>query len=383
MSLSEVMKKMNLSPEQVAALQPVLISGDLATVSDEVRALYYQVVCESVGLNPLTKPFEYIELNGRLTLYAKRDCTEQLRKIHGISIVIANRELIGDIFVVTARGTSKDGRTDESIGAVPIIKEEKAWVEGQNGRKGYYKGTGKYVRLQGDELANAMMKAETKSKRRVTLSLAGLGWLDEAEVETIPDSRVVLGGDPDNTHLPTQQSNQPNNPQHHDPTQPYVVTGKVKGLVGADFDVNGKTAFFIQLEGGQQVLIPDDHPVNEYLGQMEGHEFHFMVFNWEGKHAIAGGMEAIKAVEDQPAQTDQAQAADKPYMLNRIETGKRPDGTPYAKILLVHQPTGNLVDAYALGEEQLNEAKKIREGVPFQATFMEQGGFRFLASVVY
>ena len=29
------------------------------------------------------------------------------------------------------------------------------------------------------------MKAETKSKRRVTLSIAGLGWLDEMELDTI------------------------------------------------------------------------------------------------------------------------------------------------------------------------------------------------------
>jgi len=31
------------------------------------------------------------------------------------------------------------------------------------------------------------MKAETKAKRRVTLSLAGLGWLDETEISDIPD----------------------------------------------------------------------------------------------------------------------------------------------------------------------------------------------------
>ncbi|WP_126429975.1 hypothetical protein [Brevibacillus marinus] len=368
MSLAEVMKKMNLTHDQIAALEPVLISGDLSKVSDQVRSLYYQAVCESVGLNPLTKPFEYIELNGKLTLYAKRDCTEQLRKIHGISIVIASRELIGDIFVVTARGTTKDGRTDESIGAVPIIKEERKWVDGQNGRKGFYQGTGKYVRLQGDELANAMMKAETKSKRRVTLSLAGLGWLDETEVETI-DSSVALGGNP-----PSGQQLPPIDAQNQEPAQPYdVVTGKVTGLVGADFKVNEKDAFFITLEGGKQVLIPVDHPVVEYFSQMEGHNFHFKVINWEGKHAIAGGMEAIKAVEDQ---------TEKPYLLKRMETGNREDGTPYAKILLVHQPTGNLVDAYALGTEQVNEVKKIREGIPFQATFMVQNGFRFVTSVM-
>ena len=36
-------------------------------------------------------------------------------------------------------------------------------------------------------LANAIMKAETKAKRRVTLSICGLGMLDETELETIKD----------------------------------------------------------------------------------------------------------------------------------------------------------------------------------------------------
>jgi hypothetical protein len=49
----------------------------------------------------------------------------------------------------------------------------------------------------GDVLANALMKAETKAKRRVTLSLAGLGWLDETELDTIPGVRV---GEPNGDH---------------------------------------------------------------------------------------------------------------------------------------------------------------------------------------
>jgi hypothetical protein len=44
--------------------------------------------------------------------------------------------------------------------------------------------------LKGDALANALMKCETKAKRRVALSLAGLGWLDETEIATIPGARV-------------------------------------------------------------------------------------------------------------------------------------------------------------------------------------------------
>ena len=45
--------------------------------------------------------------------------------------------------------------------------------------------------LKGDALANGLMKAETKAKRRVTLSLCGLGMLDDSEVETIPNAQRV------------------------------------------------------------------------------------------------------------------------------------------------------------------------------------------------
>jgi hypothetical protein len=45
--------------------------------------------------------------------------------------------------------------------------------------------------MQGN-LANLQMKAVTKGKRRLTLSLCGLGWLDETEVETIPNAQPVI-----------------------------------------------------------------------------------------------------------------------------------------------------------------------------------------------
>lgn len=148
-----------------SAIEAALIQGDLSKLSTEQRLNYYKSVCDSIGLNPLTKPFEYITLNGKLTLYAKRDATDQLRKLHSVSITIPNRELLGDVYVVTARGKDKSGREDESTGAVCI--------------------TG----LKGEQLANAYMKAETKAKRRVTLSISGLGLLDESEVESIPGAK--------------------------------------------------------------------------------------------------------------------------------------------------------------------------------------------------
>lgn len=152
---------------QYETLEKVLVQGDLSKLSSQERLVYYTKTCESLGLNPMTRPFDYIVLNNKLTLYAKRDATEQLRKIHSISIEITKREQIGDVYMVQAKATDNEGRTDESIGAVNIGG------------------------LSGDALANALMKAETKAKRRVTLSIAGLGLLDETEVETIPSANII------------------------------------------------------------------------------------------------------------------------------------------------------------------------------------------------
>jgi hypothetical protein len=170
-------------------LEQVIIKGDLAQLKPIERVQYYSRVCESVGLNAFTKPFEYIELNGKLTLYALKTATDQLRKVHGVSITRIERERIDDIYVVTAYARDKDGREDSSTGAVSLTKEGGSWQPSNNGKR-YFKGDGSVVPLRGDDLANAFMKAETKAKRRVTLSICGLGMLDETEVETIPNAQA-------------------------------------------------------------------------------------------------------------------------------------------------------------------------------------------------
>jgi len=83
-----------------------------------------------------------------------------------------------------------DGRTDTDDGAVAVAG------------------------LQGEAHANALMKTVTKAKRRVTLSILGLGMLDESEAETIPGARTqavsmdtgeIQAGSP----TPRPQSNRP------------------------------------------------------------------------------------------------------------------------------------------------------------------------------
>jgi hypothetical protein len=150
-----------------AVLEKTVVQGDLAMLTSEQRLRYYLSVCNSIGLNPHTRPLEYIRLNGRLVLYAKRDATDQLRKLHGVSLHVLSRDESDGILTVAVRATTRDGRTDEDIGAVPMAG------------------------LKGEARCNAAMKALTKAKRRVTLSICGLGMLDESELDGIPAAALA------------------------------------------------------------------------------------------------------------------------------------------------------------------------------------------------
>jgi hypothetical protein len=147
-----------------SGIEKVLIKGDLASLNDEQKVKYYQQMCASIGLNALSRPFEYLTLNNKLVLYARKDATDQLRKLYGVSISPPTTQVVDGLCIVTVHARTFDGREDSDIGVVTIEN------------------------LKGDARANAIMKAHTKAKRRVTLSICGLGMLDETEIETIPQA---------------------------------------------------------------------------------------------------------------------------------------------------------------------------------------------------
>jgi hypothetical protein len=147
-------------------IESVIAKGDLGKLTPQERTTYYVQLCKSLGLNPHTQPFAYLTLSGKLTLYAKRDAADQLRKIHGISIAIVSQEQADGLLSIHVKATDKDGRSDEDLGVIPFPET-----------------------LKGEARSNAVMKAITKAKRRVTLSISGLGFLDESEVETVPGAR--------------------------------------------------------------------------------------------------------------------------------------------------------------------------------------------------
>lgn len=149
-------------------LHNVVIHGDLSKLSDAQKVAYYMQFCESLGLNPVTQPFKLLKFQGKEVLYATKDATEQLRNLRGISVIELTTDVQSGVYVVTCKVKDKAGKTDMATGVVTI--------EG----------------LKGENLANAMMKAETKAKRRATLSLCGLGIMDESEIQSVDANATVV-----------------------------------------------------------------------------------------------------------------------------------------------------------------------------------------------
>lgn len=150
-----------------ATMLALVSGGDTSRLSPAQKTAYYLARCETAGLDPRAQPFAFMKLQGKETLYATKACSDQLAAKHGLRVTITDQRTEDGIRIVTAHVEAKDGRVTEEIGALSI------------------KG------LQGEALANALMKVVTKAKRRAVLSVCGLGALDETEVESIPGALHV------------------------------------------------------------------------------------------------------------------------------------------------------------------------------------------------
>lgn len=164
---SSAIETHSLAQAGTKALEAYIAAGDIGKLDAGQRIALYKAVCDSLGLNPLTQPFEYLRLSGGVQLYAKKSATEQLRQIHGVSVTSMSREVVGDILTVTVSVKDRSGREDISTGSVALAN------------------------LKGEALANAHMKCETKAKRRATLSICGLAVLDETEIDSIPNAKPI------------------------------------------------------------------------------------------------------------------------------------------------------------------------------------------------
>lgn len=168
MSLTQQTFSAPTTKEENDIFYKVIIENDLSKLTPTEKVQHIANVCKSLGLNPLTKPIQLHKFQGKEVMYMAKDGTEQLRNLHTVSIAKLETEFLkNDLYVVKAYATKPNGRQDCSTSAQSL--------------------TG----LKGDALCNAMKKCETQAKRRVTLSICGLGMLDETELENLPQDNIV------------------------------------------------------------------------------------------------------------------------------------------------------------------------------------------------
>lgn len=191
-------EKKHFPEVMLSVVESVFVGGDLSKLKPNDRMRYYDELCRSLKLNPLTRPFDYISMKGKLTLYTKKDATDQLRRIFNVTTKIISKKVIFEgIYEVVAVATLPDGRSEEASGCLFIAN------------------------LKGEDLANALMKCETKAKRRATLAICGLGFVDESEIGDIRDARIINAEmiDEEIERLNAEQAQQKQTPQPQ-PTQP-------------------------------------------------------------------------------------------------------------------------------------------------------------------
>lgn len=142
----------------------VAMAGDLSSLTMRDKMMLYASKAKSMGIDPMTQPFDLIESKGKQVLYPNAKCAAELQRIHGVSLGAVRTQMLDkDLVQVEITATLRNGRTDSDIGIVQV------------GDRGISRG-------------DAIMKAATKAKRRVTFSILGMSSfvLEPDEMTEIP-----------------------------------------------------------------------------------------------------------------------------------------------------------------------------------------------------
>lgn len=142
-------------------------SGNVAQLTESERDIVLAKLCERYDLDPLLRPFDLISFQGKAKFYLTASATNQLAAKKNLTRTVSNIELDEQRFIAkcAVSVSSPEGRSETSICYIGIGKFVPGTKEDPKPKK---------VLLDGDELANALLKLDTKAKRRATLSFFGL-----------------------------------------------------------------------------------------------------------------------------------------------------------------------------------------------------------------
>lgn len=191
MEKNDKVQKAGVENYDPAAVEAALV-GDLSKLSPQQCVNLIMGLCRKTGLDPLTKPFEFIvtwdarKKAERKILYATKNASEQLSRIHNLVVAIVEKEIVttpcGEQ-ILTLRSTCKspDGRQSENVAAVSLSTV----VKNSDGTVALV------IPLTGREYSVAYMRAHTMAMRRVVLTHTGISVPDETEIDNIEGARKV------------------------------------------------------------------------------------------------------------------------------------------------------------------------------------------------
>ena len=153
---------------------PPRVSSSLALMRHDLRGLTKEEIAELVtdmairmGVDPSLAPIDIIPTReGKLVPYVNARGAAELRKRHGISVTDLETKKDGpDVVVLIAHVRDLDGKTETGVGACEYDSARPATI------------------------ARAWMVAETRAKRRATMSAVGI--FLEAESDEVEASDSV------------------------------------------------------------------------------------------------------------------------------------------------------------------------------------------------
>jgi len=221
----------------------LIIHNDLTKLSAKERLDFYRAKCRWYGLDWRLAPFDYIMTKQGVKLHLNATGTDLLRAQKKITIVDSKWEIVGQLVVSTVEGQMPDGRRDREIGAVSIAN------------------------ARGDDLANAIMKSMTKAKRRLVISMGGIGTDEDTEAESttahIVPAVEMHGEETDGAVQ--QDSDVPQSPPLPEPAPPVYFTGT--RLTDAQQQGMFNEAI-LRSVGGIMPVDPEQEPSTQTWGQV-------------------------------------------------------------------------------------------------------------------
>lgn len=156
-------------------------NGNTAKFTKEQKAELVMTISSHYGLNPALMPFNFINFQGQEKLYLTKVGCDQIAKNLNLTREIVSKDLDKETLILTITAKVSDKERSETASASIFL--------------GSYNTKGELVKLKGNDLANSLMKCESKAKRRATLAFIGFQFEEDSVENYDKETEKVKAGE--------------------------------------------------------------------------------------------------------------------------------------------------------------------------------------------